>query len=263
MEAKNPIQSAERIFSIMEYIANHGPVGVLEIATALDFHKSTVHRMLLSLISMGYVTQDKSTGKYELTFKLVKLSSQFLAKIDIYSIVHPYIERLANICGETVHLVKRVGNEVVYIDKVEPVGINESSIRMASHIGLMRPMYCSGVGKAILAELPLEEVHRIWDQSRPEKKTEYTITSLSSFEEELKLIKERGYAMDNEENEIGVRCIAAVILDYQNAAKYAFSVSVPSNRMTEERVSQLAEHVLDMKKELFIRFGIKVTIAKH
>jgi DNA-binding IclR family transcriptional regulator len=69
--------------------------------------------------------------------------------------------------------------------------------------------------------------------------------------------------MDNEENEIGVRCIAAVILDYQNAAKYAFSVSVPSNRMTEERVSQLAEHVLDMKKELFIRFGIKVTIAKH
>lgn len=255
MENKNPIQSAERIFHILEFIAANGPSGVVEIGTALGLHKSTVHRMLLSLISMEYVMQDEKTGKYELTFKMVRLSSQFLSKIDIYSIAHPYIERLANACQETVHLVQRTGNEVVYIDKVEPIGLRESSIRMASHIGLMRPMYCSGVGKAILAELPMEEVHEIWEQSNPEKKTEYTITSLEQLELEIASIKTKGYALDNEENEIGVRCIAAAILDYQNKAKYAFSISSTVNRMTDERVVELATHVQNMKEELSWRLG--------
>jgi len=255
MKSKNPIQSAERIFHILEFMAFNGPSGVVEIGNALDLHKSTVHRMLLSLTSLGYVTQNEKNGKYELTFKLVRLSSQFLSKMDIYSIAHPYMERLAETCQETVHLVKRLGNEVVYIDKIEPIGIRDSSIRMASRIGLMRPMYCSAVGKAILAELPMEEVRTIWEQSNPEQKTEYTITSLSQLEEELSKIKNLGYAMDNQENEIGVRCIAAAILDYQNKAKYAFSISAPINRMTDERVKEFAKHVLKMKKELSWHLG--------
>lgn len=233
----------------------YGPAGVLEISSALNLNKSTVHRMLISLMSMGYVLQDKNTGKYDLTFKLVRLSNQFLNKIDVYSTVHPYLERLANICRETVHLVKRVGNEVVYIDKIEPAGINDSSIRMASHIGLMRPMYCSAVGKAILAELTTEEVHRIWEQIIPEKKTKNTITSLSRLEEELERIRKAGYAIDNEENEAGVCCVGAAIINYQNEAKYAFSVSAPSVRMTEDRLREIVKYVMDTKRELAARFG--------
>lgn len=255
METKNPIQAAERIFRILEYIAENGSTGVVEIGAALDIHKSTVHRMLLSLISMGYVIQDEKTGKYELTFKLVRLSSQFLSKIDMYTITHPYIEKLANECQETVHMVRRTGFEVVYIDKFEPIGIRESSIRMASHIGLLRPMYCSGVGKAILAELPIEEVREIWTQCIPAKKTQYTITSLEQLEEELSIVRECGYALDNEENEIGVRCIAAAVKDYQNNVNYAFSISAPVSRLTDERVLQLSEHVLKMKEELSKRMG--------
>lgn len=255
MEAKNPIQAAERIFRILEYIADNGSAGVVEIGAALDIHKSTVHRMLLSLISMGYVLQDEKTGKYVLSFKLMKLSSLFLAKMDIYTIAHPYIERLANECQETVHLVQRTGPDVVYIDKVEPIGLRESSIRMASHIGLLRPMYCSAVGKAILAELPREEVHEIWARSLPEKKTAYTITSLDQLEEELNLVRRSGYALDNEENEIGVRCIAAAIKDYQSSVRYAFSISAPVSRMSDDRVLSLSENVLKMKEELSRRFG--------
>lgn len=256
MKTKNPIQSAERIFRILEYIAENGSTGVVEIGVALDIHKSTVHRMLLSLISMGYVIQDEKTGKYELTFKLVRLSSHFLSKIDMYKISHDYIVKLANECHETVHLVQRTGYEVVYIDKYEPIGLLESSIRMASHIGLRRPMYCSGVGKAILAGLPIEEVREIWTQSIPTKKTQYTITSLEQLEKELITVRECGYALDNEENEIGVRCIAAAIKDYQKNVNYAFSISAPVSRMTDERVLQLSEHVLKMKEELSKRMGI-------
>jgi DNA-binding IclR family transcriptional regulator len=255
MEHKNPIQSAERIFQILEYIAEHGQVGVVEIGSALGIHKSTVHRMLSSLISMGYVRQEEKTGRYELSFKLLRLSNKFLANIDMYSILHPYLERLAKECKETVHMVQRSGNDVIYIDKVEPVGLRDSSIRMASHIGLLRPMYCSAVGKAILAELPLEEVHSIWAQSNPEKKTQYTITSLAQMEEELTRIRTCGYALDNEENEIGVRCIAAAVADYQNKVKYAFSVSAPVSRMSDEKVLELSEYILQLKKDLSKRLG--------
>lgn len=254
METKNPIQSAERIFSILEYVAHNGPVGVVEIGNALELHKSTVHRMLLSLISMGYVEQNEETVKYQLTFKIVQLSSLFLSKIDIYTVVHPYMEKLAKECQETVHLVERTGSDVVYIDKVEPMGLRDRSIRMASHIGLLRPMYCSAVGKAILAELPKEEFYSIWDNSNPEKKTEYTITSLDKMEEELELIRSKGYALDNEENEIGVRCIAGAILDYNNS-KYAFSISAPISRMTDERIEELSKYVLTMKEELSKQLG--------
>jgi DNA-binding IclR family transcriptional regulator len=255
MDAKNPIQSAERIFQILEYIAKTGSSGVVEIGNALDLHKSTVHRMLHSLVCMGYAIHNEKTGKYELTFKLVKLSSRILSNIDIYSIIHPYMEQLANICQETVHLVKRTGCEVVYIDKVEPIVLRDSSIRMASRIGLMRPMYCSGVGKAILAMLPMEDVQEIWGQSIPEKKTKFTIISFKELEKELINIKKNGYALDNQENEIGVRCIAAAITDYQNSPKYAFSISAPINRMTDEKIEKFAKHVLQVQKELSQRLG--------
>jgi DNA-binding IclR family transcriptional regulator len=117
-------------------------------------------------------------------------------------------------------------------------------------------MYCSGVGKAILAELPIEEVREIWTQSNPTKKTQYTITSLDQLEKELIAVRECGYALDNEENEIGVRCIAAAVKDYSKNASYAFSISAPVSRMTDERVLQLSEHVLKVKEELSERMGM-------
>ena len=255
MEQKNPIQSAERIFRILEYIAEKGQTGVVEIGTALGIHKSTVHRMLLSLISMGYVRQEEKTGKYELSFKLLKLSAKFLAGIDMHSILHPYLEKLAGECQETVHMVRRSGIDVVYIDKVEPAGLRDSSIRMASHIGLFRPMYCSAVGKAILAELTKEEVYAIWSQSKPEKKTQYTIITYGELQQELHKVKACGYALDNEENEIGVRCIAAAVADYQNNVKYAFSISAPVSRMQDEKVIEFSKYVLNMKQKLSERLG--------
>ena len=156
-EKKNPVQSAERIFQVMETLAVTGPIGLVELSKRLDLHKSTVHRLLLSLAYMGYVQQDEETSKYMLTFKLVELSEKILGKVDILTIVHPYITRLANKCGETVHFVQRRGLEVFYLDKVAPLKPQESAIRMASQVGLARPLYCSGVGKAILAEMTEEE----------------------------------------------------------------------------------------------------------
>lgn len=243
---KNPVQSAERIFRVMETLAETGPMGLMDLSARLNLHKSTVHRLLLSLTYMGYVEQE-DTGKYKLTFKIVELSEKILSKVDIALVVHPLLAGLANDCRETVHFVQRRGTDAFYLDKVAPLYPQESAIRMASQVGLARPLYCSAVGKAILAEMSEEEVEYIWKNSLIEKKTEHTITTLSSLKKELQRIREKGFALDNEENEIGVRCIAACVRNHNGQPNNAFSISAPAGRMTDDRIVELAKDVLKTK----------------
>lgn len=247
---KNPVQSAERIFAVLETLAETGPIGLMELSTKLGLHKSTTHRLLLSLICMGYAMQEVETGKYKLTFKVVELSSKVLTKVDLVSMVHPLLVELANNSRETVHFVQRRGTEVFYLDKVAPLFPQESSIRMASQVGLTRPLYCSAVGKAILAEMKPEEVEYIWNHSIIEKKTEHTITSFTKLLEELEEIRRNGYAIDNEENEIGVRCIAVSVINHRGEPNNAFSISAPVSRMTDDRMKSLASEILKTKEEI-------------
>lgn len=252
--SQNPIQSAERIFKVLETLAVSGPMGLMELSNQLELHKSTAHRLLTSLICMGYARQDEDTQKYMLSYKIVGLSGQLLDKIDILPIAHSYMKQLAELSQETVHLVQRNDKDIIYIDKVES---KVSSIRMVSQIGMIHPMYCSGVGKAILATLSIEEVTKIWNESIIEKKTENTIVSLGKLLEVLERVRKCGYAIDDEENEIGVRCIAACIYDYRRKAKYAFSISAPVSRMSDERIKELSEYVLQVKNDLSLALGYR------
>lgn len=247
---KNPIQSAEKVFMVMETLAECGSMGVVELSEKLQINKSSMHRLLKSLICMGYVEQEPASAKYTLTFKLIHLAEKMRSSVDIVARIHPYMLMLANQSGETVHFVQRRGSEVIYIDKVEPESPNESAIRMASQVGMVRPMYCSGVGKAFLAEMDLEEVSRIWKESKIEKKTKYTITTLEDMKKEIKEIKRRGYALDCEENELGVRCIAVCINEPGGDFKYAISISAPSTRMSQSRIRTLSELVLETRKRV-------------
>lgn len=251
-EAKNPVQSAERIFQVMEMLADNGEMGLMEISAALDLHKSTVHRLLMSLIYMGYAKQSESTQKYMLTYKIVNMSGKILQRMDILQVAEPYMQRLSDLSGEAVHLVKREGNDILYIYKTEA---KVGTIRMVSHVGMIHPMYCSGVGKAIMATLPDEEVKQIWNESIIEKKTEKTITDFSEMQRVLEEVKKNGYALDDEENEKGVRCIAACLRGYKKEVKYAFSISGPTSRMTRERVKELSVDVRRVQEELSRELG--------
>lgn len=252
MEDKNPIQSAQRIFQVMELLAEKGEMGLLELSQELNLNKSTVHRMLSSLIFMGYARQNGDTQKYKLTFKLVTMAGKLLEHTNILPIARPYLENLSRLSGETVHLVRRENSSILYIDKVEA---NVGSIRMVSHVGMAFPMYCSGVGKAIMATMEEEELKRIWKESKIEKKTEHTITDFHELKKVLAQVKALGYALDDEENELGVRCIAACLYDYHKNVRYAFSVSGPVNRMTDERILELSHEVLRVKQELSRELG--------
>lgn len=254
-EAKNPVQSAERIFQVMEMLADNGEMGVMELSAALNLHKSTVHRLLMSLIYMGYAKQDEATQKYMLSYKVVNMASKVLERIDILQVAKPYMERLSDLSGETVHLVQREENNILYIYKIEA---KVGTIRMVSQVGMVHPMYCSGVGKAIMATLPEEEVKKIWDESIIEEKTDKTITDYAKMQEVLEEVRKNGYALDEEENEKGVRCIAACLYGHQKEVKYAFSISGPTSRMTRERVRELSVDMLKVQEELSRELGYQM-----
>ncbi|MFV0361709.1 MAG: IclR family transcriptional regulator [Suipraeoptans sp.] len=243
----NPIQVADKIFMIIELLADRGPMGLIEISHELNLNKTTVHRSLNSLIYMGYVMQSKSSLRYRLGFKICDISNKVLNKIDIVKIVHPYLQELVDATGETVHFVQLDGDYAVYIDKIEST---DNSIRLVSQLGKRLPLYCSGVGKALLADMSDDEIQKIWNESNIKALTPHTITDFNALKKEIALIKERGYSLDNEENEIGIRCIAASLGCSTNESSYAFSISAPIYRMSDERIEELRVHVLNAKEKI-------------
>ncbi len=247
MEAKNPIQVSERIFHAIEYLALSGPTGLQDLSNELDLNKSTVHRILNSLICMDYVRQDAETSKYSLSFKFCKISNQILSQNSMIDIARPYIKQLAELSGETVHLVQIDNIQAVYIDKVESP---RNSVRLVSMVGKSIPLYCSGVGKAMLADMPDEAIRSIWEQSEIKKITESTITDFSSFQKAIQDIRRNGYSLDNEENEAGVRCIAVSLKNFQGKPFYAISISAPKDRMDDSRVLELKNLILDTKEKI-------------
>lgn len=247
MEEKNPIQVSDRLFLVLETLADTGPVTLAELCSKMNLNKSTVHRLLSSLIYVGYVRQDMENGKYALSFKILSLSNKVLGQVDILDTIRPFLKELSKEIGETVHFVQKDGNEAVYIYKEESL---QNSIRMASRVGSRIPLYRSGVGKAMAADMDDVHVKRLWDSSEIEKMTDHTITKYDEFLRTIREVRLRGYALDDEENELGVRCIAVSIPDYDGKVKYAFSISAPVTRMTDERIRELSRVVLETKEKI-------------
>ena len=247
MENKNPIQVADRLFLVLETLAETGPVPLADLCRHLDLNKSTVHRLLSSLIYMGYVKQDSETGKYALSFKLLTLSNKLMSHMDILETVRPFLKKLSEETGETVHFVQLDGLDAVYIYKEESY---QNSIRMVSKVGSRIPLYCSGVGKAMAADMKETQIREIWDNSPIRKLTPHTIIHYTQFLDKIKEVQQKGYALDDEENELGVRCIAVSIPDFKGRPKYAFSISAPVARMSDKRIEELSKIVLHIKKEI-------------
>ncbi len=247
MAEQSSVQSVERTFSLIELLCKNGALGVTELAAASGLNKTTIFRLLSTLVKMGYVRQKKTNEKYELTLKFLRLSSDTLSKIDVRSYAAPYLKNIPKITGETVHLVERSGNDIIYIDKFEsPV----NSIRMVSRVGLSLPMIYTAVGKAIMARLNEEEIINIWNETEIVKKTDNTITELSDFLKEIDSVRKKGYAADREENEAGVCCVAAALPDIYGEPKYAVSVSAPAVRMSEEKIAEIGALVMEICEKI-------------
>ena len=251
MAEKTGVQSVERIFQLIESLAAHpAGAGLQRLAQDTDLAKSTVHRLLASLVSLGYAAQDEN-GRYRLTLKMFELSSGIVNSMDIMDVAKVHLERLAQRTGEAVHLVIRDGQDIVYIYKTE-----SGPMRMSSRVGLRSPLYCTGVGKAILATLPADEVTNIWQHTTPQKLTTHTIVEFDALQAQLAEVRTNGYAIDDEENELGVRCVAVAIPGVGGRADSAFSISGLAPYMTPERIRRIATLALDARTDIMADLGL-------
>lgn len=255
MTEKNGVQSVERIFGIIEALAAHpGGAGLQQLAADTGLAKSTAHRLLASLVGLGYAMQDADNGRYRLTLKMFELSSGIVNRMDIMSVAKLHLERLAQRTGEAVHLVIRDGKDIVYLYKTE-----SGPMRMASRVGLRSPLYCTGVGKAILAGLPEQEVDEVWRHSTPKKLTGRTITDLPTLKLQLAEVRACGYAIDDEENELGIRCVAVAIPGPGGRPEGAFSISGLAPYMSDERIRRVARLALETRDDIVRDMGLPVT----
>lgn len=230
------VQSVVRTFALLEFLCKHGELGITQLSKLSGLSKATVFRLLNTLVVLGYVKKNNITESYGVTLKFLTISSAQRAMYDQRIDMRPMLEELSSECGETVHLVERNGKDIVYIDKIEN---STNAFRMASQIGLSLPMVYTASGKVIMSDLSLDEIKQIWDESNVFAKTDKTITDFNVFIREIEEVRKNGYAIDNEENEIGVCCIAVGVRDMNGELKYAISVSVPTVRLNDEKAEKI------------------------
>lgn len=224
-------------------------IGLADLSLQLHMPKSTVHRYLATLTQLG-LAERRGDDRFRLGTKMIELAGSFLANSDLRNESQAELEALSAQTDETVHLAVPSGTEVVYIAKVE----SKHALRMYSYIGARLPMYCTALGKAILSFGPPQRTREVLAR-RLKPRTPRTITSPGALLAELKTIRSQGYALDDEENELGIRCVSAPILDYTRQAIAAMSISGPSNRMDRRRCVELAPLVCEAAQQVSRRMG--------
>jgi DNA-binding IclR family transcriptional regulator len=244
--------AVSRAFRIIEYLANRNDwVSLREMARELGISPASAYRSLNSLKELGYVRQHVQDSTYQLTLKIAWVSAQVLEHVQLRQIAHPVLQHLTSITNETTHLAVLEGIEFVYIDKVD----NSQAVRMRSRVGQRGLLHCTAAGKSMLAFMPEAEVESILRHLKFPALTEHTITDVAKFRDQLLKIRRQGYAVDDEENELGIRCIGSPIYDHAGRLSGALSVSGWTITMTRERMPQLAPELIQACQRISQELG--------
>ncbi|MBI5968744.1 MAG: IclR family transcriptional regulator [Deltaproteobacteria bacterium] len=232
-------------------------ISIRELSVKINLPKGTIHRLLSSLSYFGYVRQDLKTRNYFLGFKLVELGNILLSQLDLRKEAEPFLRDLSERTKETVHMVFLDRNEIVYIDKVE-TDHSSSGLRMASKVGLRNPAHSCAVGKVLLSHLSEVELNHLIKEKGLSKRTENTIVNSDQLREHLRSVRTQGYAIDDEENERGIRCVAAPIYNEAGKAMAAISISGPAFRITKKVIQErLKKEVVETAFQISQRLGFR------
>lgn len=254
IDSKNNIKSIVKAGQVIDLIAYaRTPVSLTDLAKELDMAKSTLHGLLSTLVNIGYLEQDRDTGKYKLGVHLFELGSQISNTWNEKILARSYMTELAEKTDETVHLAMLSGGQVLYIDKVE----GYSPIRIVTAPGVKLPVHCTGVGKVLLAYSSEETIEQILKESPLERYTDYTIVSTNKLHEALAEIKTQGYVYDNQEFLDGLRCVAAPVFDHNGKVIFALSISGPLFKMTDEVIDEYRDMLLNATSSISERLGYR------
>jgi DNA-binding IclR family transcriptional regulator len=247
----NFIQSVGRAFAILEQFSrDERTLGLTVLANRVGLHKSTCFGLLHTLQQLGYIQQDADTGHYSLGLKAFELGQAYIDGLDLRYITRPFLSQVLDKTQETVHLVVAEGRRAVYIDKVE----SPHAMTISSRIGQEAKLHCTGVGKVLLAYMGKEDLDEVVSKGL-EHYTEHTITDERQLIEHLQKIRECGYGTDDQERELGLRCVAAPIFNARKQAIAAVSISGPSSRITYEKQRELSQIIRQATQEISRKLG--------
>ena len=233
---KNLVQTIERaafIFDILGQYPNGLSLG--ELARLASLPKGTAHRLLSSMAYFDLIRQEPETKNYHLGFKLADLGNLLLSQIDLRRQARSFLLNLSETVKETVHLVVLDQDKALYIEKVD-LHSKASGLQMVSRLGARIPLHCSSVGKVLLAFMKKTDAEKLIAGAGLPQRTANTITDRHELMQHLASVRKNGYAIDNEENEEGIRCVAAPIRTGGGKVEAAMSISGPITRITMERI---------------------------
>ena len=244
------VQSIERALTVLETLAlyPHG-VGVTELGQNTGLHKSTVHRLLSTLLALGYVEQDKETEHYRIGVKVVGLGLQVLHNLDFRTEALPYMRELVALSRETVQLAVLDFGQVVIVER------DHSPETITVNLGLRADAHCTADGIVLLAYLPSEKVMRILGKRELRQYTVNTIADLNTIMAHLEKVRNQGYAINAEELAEGLRAVAAPVFNHTGAVVAALSICGPTSRLTLERIARLVTVLKEASNSLSSRLG--------
>lgn len=253
-------KSASRAIDILVLLAkSNKPLNQLEVSNTLGIPKSSTFDLMYTLLEKGVIEFDNEELRtFRLGIKMFEIGSTVIAKNDLYTVAKPYLEQLSNTLQETVFLGNECDGDIFYLDRIDK---NISSITTVASIGMCRPAYCTGLGKAMMATYPDSKIIEKWDKySKSHSIVKYTINTITTcdvFLEDMKKIRQRGYAIDNREIENEIFGVAVPIYSANNGVIAAIGISTIYLKMDKERLRQystlLVETALLISKKLGYR----------
>jgi DNA-binding IclR family transcriptional regulator len=245
--------STGKVLSILEYLCDAGePVRLQTLAVDLGINTSTASRFLMSLEKSGYIQQEKETRRYMLTMKICSLSYKLLSNNVMVVYAAPFLKRLSALFNEVTCLSIEQDMSVVYVATHDGP---DNMLKSFNFIGKRAPMHCTGSGKLLLSNYSDERLIEYLRVKGTIKPTEHTINTYRELKKELKQIREQNYAIDNEECEIGMRCVAIPVRNYTGEIVAGLSVTGPSARMPFQKIQEHLPQLFLVSKQLSILLG--------
>lgn len=249
----NDLKSVRKAAELLIYLASTTePQSFTGIRTSLGMGKASAHRLLATLEDLSIVRRNAETGKYQLGITALRIGVAAGNQFELRRELRPFLSELTERSGETSNLVVLDGTRPVFIDNVE----SPKNLRIYSRIGRHTFPYCTSVGKVLLAHQPLEFLELTFLREPFDKRTDTSITSKEDFFKELEHIRHLGYAVDNEEAELGARCVGAPILNDSGRAIAAISISGPSARINHDHISALGRMVMEVAEKAQQSLGV-------
>jgi DNA-binding IclR family transcriptional regulator len=234
------MKSLHKVLDLIETMAGMGDAGIRELSAATGFPPATIHRMVATLVQRGYLKQDRVTKAYALSLRFLELGTRVREQFNLVSLARPHLEGLMADTKEAVNLAVRDGDDAVYLDHVAS---SYSMIRLFTKVGARVPLYATGVGKAFLSREGEAELEDYFQRTQRMRHAPHTLVGREALREGVERVRRQGYAVDDEEMEQGVRCVAALVFDHNRLPAAAVSVSGTVTRLTPERIEQLGQRV--------------------